>query len=210
MKSPLFKFIILSIILIFLSEIANRVFDFRGLLYNSLSEQLTSKQIKEYLKFQDKWQWVGYFMIPILLLIKTVLITSVLYIGVFFINKSVVTFKSVWRIVINSEFIFLFIPICKIIWFYFFQTEYKLVDIQYFYPFSALNFIDFKELEPWLIYPIQTINLFELAYIIYLSYQLGYLTKSNPDTGIKIVASSYIPALFLWVSIVMFFTLNFS
>ena len=210
MKSPLFKFIILSIILIFLSEIANRVFDFRGLLYNSLSEQLTSKQIKEYLKFQDKWQWVGYFMIPILLLIKTVLITIVLYIGMFFINKSVVTFKVIWKIVINSEFIFLFIPICKIIWFSFFQTEYKLVDIQYFYPFSALNFIDFIELEPWLIYPIQTINLFELAYIIYLSYQIGSLTNTNADTGLKIVASSYIPALLLWVTIVMFFTLNFS
>lgn len=210
MKSPLFKFLILSIILIFLSEIANRVFDFRGLLYNSISEQLTSEQIKDYLEFQDKWQWVGYFMIPILLLIKTVLITSVLYIGVFFINKSVVTFKSVWRIVINSEFIFLFIPICKIIWFYFFQTNYTIEDLQYFFPLSALNFFNYKELEPWLIYPLQTFNLFELAYIIFLSYQLGTLTKTNADTGLKIVASSYIPALLLWVTIVMFFTLNYS
>lgn len=210
MKSPYFKFIVLIITLIFLSEIANVTLNFRGLYYNSISEQLTSEQIKDYLEFQDKWQWVGYFMIPILILIKTVLITSVLYIGVFFINKSVVTFKSVWRIVINSEFIFLFIPICKIIWFSFFQTEYKLVDIQYFYPFSALNFISHKELEPWLIYPLQTINLFELAYIIYLSYQLGLLTKTNPDTGLKIVVSSYIPALLLWVTTVMFFTLNFS
>ncbi len=210
MKSPLFKFLILSIILIFLSEIANRVFDFRGLLYNSLSEQLTSKQVKEYLEFQDKWQWISYFMVPILVLIKTVFITSALYIGVFIFNKSTTTFKKLWEIVINSEFIFLLVPICKIIWFYFFQTEYKLIDIQYFYPLSALNIISYKGLEPWLIYPLQTLNLFELAYVVYLSYQIGNLTKTNADSGLKIVASSYIPALFLWVTIVMFFTLNFS
>ena len=210
MKSPLFKFLILSIILIFLSEIANRVFDLRGLLYNSLSEQLTSKQIKDYLEFQDKWQWVSYFMVPILVIIKTVLITSALYIGVFIFNKYTVTFKKLWEIVLNSEFIFLLVPICKIVWFSFFETEYKLIDIQYFYPLSALNIISYKGLEPWLIYPLQTLNLFELAYIVYLSYQIGNLIKTNADSGLKIVASSYIPALLLWVSIVMFFTLNFS
>lgn len=210
MKAPFFKLTVLSIILIFLSEIANITLNFRGLYFNSLAKQFTSKQIKEYLEFQDKWKLVGYLIVPILVIIKTVLITSVMYIGVFIVNKSVVAFKSVWRIVINSEFIFLFIPICKIIWFSFFQTEYKLVDIQYFYPFSALNFIDHKELEPWLIYPLQTLNVFELAYIIILSYQIGALTKTNADTGLKIVASSYLPALLLWVTVVMFFTLNFS
>jgi hypothetical protein len=210
MKTSFFKYLVLSVILIFLSEIANRTFDFRGLLYNSLSEQLTTKQIKDYLEFQDKWQWISYFMVPIFVIIKTVLITSVLYIGVFIFNKSTATFKELWGIVLNSEFIFLFIPICKIIWFSFFQTEYKLIDIQFFYPLSALNIFDYKDLEPWLIYPLQTINIFEFAYIIYLSYQIGNLTKTNADSGLKIVASSYIPALFLWVTIVMFFTLNFS
>jgi hypothetical protein len=210
MKIPFFKYLVLSVILIFFSEIANRIFDFRGLLYNSLSEQLTSKQIKIYLEFQDKWQWISYLMVPILVIIKTVLITSVLYIGIFISNKSTATFKELWGIVLNSEFILLFLPICKIVWFSFFQTNYKLIDTQLFYPLSALNIFDYKDLEPWLIYPLQTINIFEFAYIIYLSYQIGYLTKTNADSGLKIVASSYIPALLLWVTIVMFFTLNFS
>mgnify|MGYP003395149940 CR=1 FL=1 len=73
-----------------------------------------------------------------------------------------------------------------------------------------LNIIGFKGLEPWLIYPLQTLNLFEIAYIIYLSYQIGYLTKTNADNGLKIVSYSYVPALFLWVVVVMFFTLNYS
>ncbi len=210
MKTPFFKYLVLSVITIFLSEIANTIFDFKGLLSNSLSEQLTSKQIKDYLEFQDKWKWISYLIVPVLIFIKTVLISSILYIGVFVANKSTITFRQLWGIVINSEFIFLLVPVFKIIWFYFFQTEYKLTDIQYFYPLSTINITGYENISPWYIYPLQTINVFEFAYIIYLSYQIGHLTKTNADTGLKIVALSYVPAVFLWVSIVMFFTLNFS
>jgi hypothetical protein len=198
---------ITSILLLILS---NYVLPINKLLINSLSEQLTSKQIKDYLEFQDKWKWISYLIVPVLILIKTVLISSILYIGVFVGNKSTVTFKKIWKIVINSEFIFLLVPVCKIIWFYFFQADYKLTDIQYFYPLSTINITGYENISPWYIYPLQTINVFEFAYIIYLSYQIGHLTKTNADTGLKIVAFSYVPALFLWVSIVMFFTLNFS
>ena len=127
-----------------------------------------------------------------------------------FLNNIKTDFKEVLNIILKVEFVFLSIPIIKLIWFYFFQTNYTLEDIQYFYPLSALNIIGYKGLESWLIYPLQTLNVFELAYIIILSYQIGTVTKTNADTGLKIVGSSYIPALLLWVTIVMFFTLNFS
>jgi hypothetical protein len=210
MKFPFIKCLTLSIILVFFLEIINYILDFRGLLFNSLSEQLTSRQIKDYLEFQDKWKWINYIIIPIFTFIKTILISSVIYIGVFIINKSSISFKQLWGIVINSEFIFLLLPVCKIFWFYFFQTDYKLTDIQYFYPLSAINITGYENISPWFIYPLQTINLFEFIYIIYLAYQIGHLTKTNADTGLKIVVFSYVPALFLWVTIVMFFTLNFS
>ena len=210
MKKIIIRIIQLTAFTLLLGLALNKFLGLNELLNSSLSEQFTSKQLEQYLDFQDKWQWMSYFMVPIFVIIKTVLITSVLYIGVFILNKSTATFKELWGIVLNSEFIFLFIPICKIIWFSFCQTYFTLEDIQKFYPFSALNIIDYKGLEPWLIYPLQTLNLFEIAYIICLSYQIGSLTKTNADTGLKIVASSYLPALLLWVTVVMFFTLNFS
>ena len=154
------KWILLSIVIIILTEITNQVLDFKGLLYNSLSEQLTNKQIQHFFEFQDKWQWVGYIFVPILLLIKTSLIASALYIGTFFFSRVFVTFKQLWAIVINAEFVFLLVPVFKIIWFYFFQTNYKLEDIQYFYPLSALNIVGYKDLDSWLIYLQQVLNLF--------------------------------------------------
>lgn len=210
MNSTFVKYLLLTIALFVLIEITNSVLNYKGLLYNSLSEQLTQKQIQHFFEFQDKWQWVSYVFVPILLLIKTSLIASTLYIGTFFFSKIPVTFKQLWAIVINAEFVFLLVPIFKIVWFYSFQTDYKLEDIQYFYPLSALNIVGYKDLEPWFIYPFQTLNLFELAYWLILAHYIGKTTKTNMDKGLKIVAYSYGPALLLWVVTIMFFTLNYS
>lgn len=210
MKNIYFKIITLSAFSILFGLALKEFLNLNKLLYSSLSEQLTSKQIEQYFEFQDKWQWLGYVFVPIMLIIKTTIIASAIYIGTFFFCKISVTFKQLWGIVVKSEFVFLLVGIFKIIWFYFFQTNYKLEDIQYFYPLSALNIVGYKGLEPWFIYPFQTLNLFELAYWLLLAYYIGKATETNIDRGLKIVATSYGSALLLWVVTIMFFTLNYS
>lgn len=204
------RFFLLAILTISYILLIKIVVNEDVMIYDSISKMYNQNEAKYIYDFQKKWEWLTYILIVLMLFIKGTMISSILYIGAFFLSTTKVTFRQLFDAVINAEFIFLIVGIIKIIWFYFFQTTYNLEDIQYFYPLSALNFIDHKELEPWLIYPLQTLNVFELVYIIVLSYQLGTLTKTNADTGLKIVASSYIPALLLWVTIVMFFTLNFS
>lgn len=204
-----FKYVMLFVLLIFISEVLKSSLDFDKLLYNSLAEKFTSRQIEKVLNIQEKWKWVVYVFIPVYVLIKTIIIASILYIGIFFSNKEV-EFKKVWNVVLNAEFIFLLVPVLKVIWFYFFQNIYTLDDFQYFHPLSALNITGYKGVESWLIYPLQVFNLFELVFIIYLAYQIGHITKTNPDNGLKIVSYSYLPALLLWVTVVMFFTLNYS
>jgi len=176
----------------------------------SYSLSLTEVQLKKMLSVQNKMKWFTFPFIAIFLMIKTVVVASILYIGAFFYSKTNLTFNQLWHITIKSEFLFLFVSIFKIIWFYYFQTTYTLEDIQYFYPLSALNIVGYKGLEPWLIYPFQILNLFELAYWLILAYFIGKITETNMDRGLKIVASSYGSALLLWVVVIMFFTLNYS
>lgn len=210
MKKNYPLFIILFVSQIILFEGTKELLNFNKLVFNTISEQLTTKQVSNYFESQQKWQWVGYAFVPIVLLIKISLITSTLYIGTSFFSKIPVSFKQLWGFVLTAEFVFLLVPIFKIVWFYFFQTNYKLEDIQYFYPLSALNVVGYKGLEPWFIYPFQTLNLFELAYWLILAYYIGKVTQTNMDKGLKIVMYSYGPALLLWVVTIMFFTLNYS
>jgi hypothetical protein len=204
------KYAILCIATILLGELSKNLLNIDKLLYLSLAENLTNNQIQEIFALQIKWQWFGYLFVLIYTLLKTCMIASVLYIGTFFYSKNDVTFKNIWTCVIQAEFLFLLVPVLKIIWLYFFQTNYILEDIQYFYPLSALNIVGYRGLEPWLIYPFQILNLFEVAYWLLLAYFIGKITETNMDRGLKIVASSYGSALLLWVVVIMFFTLNYS
>lgn len=210
LKNSFLIFFFFSIVLIILGEGTKVILDIDTLLYNTMAENLSPLQLNQYFEFQNKWKWVSYFFIPIYILIKTSIVATILYIGTYFFNQKEIAYKSLWNIAIKTEFIFLLVPIFKIIWFYFFQTKSDLTDIQNFYPLSALNIIGYKGLETWFIYPFQVLNLFELTYVIYLGFQIGRLTNTNTDYGLKIVGLSYVPALLLWVATVMFFTLNYS
>lgn len=138
------------------------------------------------------------------------MIAFFLYAGTFFFSKTPIKLKQLWIFVISAEFVLLLVPIFKILWFYFFEPNYNLEDVQYFYPLSALNIVGYEGLDPWLIYPFQVLNLFELAYCLILAYLIGKATETTMDHGLKIVASSYGSALLLWVVVIMFFTLNYS
>ncbi|NJM80540.1 MAG: hypothetical protein HC854_14675 [Flavobacterium sp.] len=201
----------LCIALTVITEFTKSVLHFDQLFYNSLAENLTTKQIENILTLQEKWKWVGYIFVPVYVLLKTLIIASILYVGVFFFSKKEITFKALWNLAIKADFIFLLVPVFKVIWFYFFQTTHTLSDFQSFFPLSAINIIGYKDLETWFLYPLQVFNLFELVYWLVLSYYVGKLAFTEKDKGksmdlgFKIVASSYGSALILWIVVVMFF-----
>lgn len=210
MNNTFTKCLFLSISFLMSNEVVKNLLNFKELLHNSLAEELTSTQIENYFELQNKWQWVGYIFVIAFMFIKTSFIASILYIGCFLLSRNEIKFNELWLIVIKAEYVFLILLILKTIWFYLFQINYTIDDIQYFYPLSALNIVGYRGLEPWLIYPFQVLNLFELAYWLILAYFIGKITQTNMDRGLKIVASSYGSALLLWVAVIMFFTLNYS
>ena len=215
MKNIIYFFILVLFLLI-IGFVGSIILDNEAKLIQYLNENYTTSQVNMYFETKQKWQWFSYSIIPIFLLIKISIIASILYIGTFFYSKAKVTFKQLFNAVVKAEFVFLGVGVLKIVWFYFFLTSYTLVDLQYFFPLSALNIVGYKGLDAWFIYPLQVLNLFELAYWLLLAYFIGKMAftekdKGKPmDLGFKIVASSYGSALLLWVVVVMFFTLNYS
>ena len=201
--------IFLSFISIILALFSNYILNFNVLLVSSLAEQISYEQINKLLDFQEKWEWIGFIITPLLLILKISIIAAILDAGCFFFNKEI-KYKKLFNIVVKAEFIFLLVIVFKTAWFYFFKTDYTLEDLQYFYPLSALNIIGYEGLQPWFIYPFQMLNLFELAYWFILAYLIGKELNENTDKGFSIVASSYGVSILIWVVGVMFFTLNMS
>ena len=203
------NYFFLLLLVFFLGFISKELLNTEELVINSLAEQLTTKQIEKALNFQQKWEWIAYLLLPLLLIIKISIIALILDVGCFFFDKEI-KYKKLFNIVTKADFVFLGVMILKTIWFYVFQQDYTLEDLQYFYPLWALNIVGYEGLETWFIYPFQVINLFEFAYWFILAFLISKELKTTTSKGFSIVASSYGVALVIWVVVVMFFTLNMS
>lgn len=208
MKTNYRLFSLLSISLIFIAVLSTVILNTDEILINSLSDKLSQDQIDEILEKIKKFQWIGLMSIPIILLIKICLISSILYIGIHLGNLTT-TFYNLIGVTIKAEFVFILVGISKLLYFVNFK-EITMDQYYSFYPLSAINIVGSKGVSPWFIYPLQVLNLFELAYWFVLAYLLGKELKISMDKGFKIVASSYGTALLIWVVAVMFLTLNYS
>lgn len=202
-------FLLLAFFMLCFSIISQGILGSEILYINSLADIYTQEQLTETLAFQDKWQWVGYAIVPLLLLLKISIIALVLDIGMFFFEKEI-KYKHIFRDVVKAEFVFLLVIIVKTAWLYFFIPNYTFEDLQYFYPLSALSIIGYESLDAWFVYPLQTLNVFEVAYWVALAYFIGKQLNVSISKSFTIVASSYGVALIVWMVGIVFLTLHIS
>lgn len=207
LSSNFILFTILVFLILLLEEMTIYFLDLNQLLYKSLSEQLTIKQIEKFFSNRSRWSWVKYIVQPVGLFVKTTIISWILAMGGFFFGIEL-SHKKYWNIVLKAEFVFLMMMVAKILWFLFIQPEFSLEEVQQLTPFSLQSFINTSNLPDWIIYPLQLVNFFEVVYWIILC---SFINKvSNTKKGSLIVFSSYGSILFIWIIFIMFLTLNLS
>jgi hypothetical protein len=78
--------IIITLLILLVTEISQKYLNHEELLYNFYSEQLAQEQIEQLLKSQQKWSWLSYTIIPLLIFFRSSLVALCLSIGTFFYN----------------------------------------------------------------------------------------------------------------------------
>lgn len=179
--------------------------------YNSFSEQLTYERSMRLFDELNRLSWINYVFMPVMLLVKFTLISIVLYIGAFFCDlHNKIAFSVIFRIVIASEIVFVFAGLIKFLWFYLFAGNYDLNDISFFYPLSLINLFKISEVNRFWVFPLQAANIFQVLYILILSYGLNRAGKIEKSESDKVVIYSYMPALLFWVVLIMFVSIDTS
>lgn len=206
-QSNLFLFTIIILTAILLSVIINQFLITDNVFYNSFSEQLTFSKIDEFIKQTKEWEWLSYIILSTIYLFKFSLTSFCILIGLFFFNHKV-SFFNIFKVIMLAEIPLVFIPLIKLFWFLFIQTQYTFNDLQYFYPLSALQLFEIKTLATWQIYPLQLLNVFELVYWVLLAYWLKRLLNISLTKGMEVVVASYGTGLLLWVVFITFLSLN--
>ena len=153
--------------------------------------------------------WISYIITLVLMLIKFSAISVLLYIGVFLCDlHKEITLKQIFKVVIISELVFISASIVKLIWFIFFAGNYTLDDMSFFYPLSLINLFNRAEVATYWIYPLQTVNIFQLLYILILALGLSRVSSLKKKDADRVVLGTYIPAIAVWIALIMFISID--
>lgn len=179
------------------------------LYFNALSAKLSDDVIQNIINQTNKWGWVGYVSLPFIYLLKFTLVTTCLSLGYFFAFNRFV-FKKFFATVVFAEAIFLVSLLIRLLWFLVVQTHYDLNSLSVFTPLSAMNFADAEHTPLYWVYPLRTLNIFELIYWLLLAYGLSDSTGQPFGRSLGIVFFSYGMGLLLWIILVMFVTITYT
>jgi hypothetical protein len=172
---------------------------------SALGYNMTSNNIKDSIDFVRKWQWVSYLFIPIALLLRICFTWVCLKAGSFITDKF--TEVSFWKIAIQAEIVFAIGAVAGLLYTEFFVNVETLEQLSA-NPFSLQVFVS-DSLPKWSIYFFNTLNIFELGYVLFLAYLITEESKKKFLPSLKFVASTYLPGLALWVLLVSYLSVVF-
>lgn len=204
-----YYFLLIVLLYVLVSVLTNEYLITADQYYRTFGEKLSTYQIDNIFDLREKWKWLGYLLIPIIISIKVLFVATALKIGAFFSDIHI-RFNKFMHAAVLAETVFVIAMIIKTIWLFIHGNNTDLIYIQYFYPLSAINLVNYKEIAPWSVYAIQVLNLFELLYWFILVFIIKSLIERNFWKSFEFVVSTYGLGLFIWVIFIVFLSLNFS
>lgn len=177
--------------------------------YSAFGTQIGSDRVAALIEMNRKFQWIGYIVFPLLLLIKWLLLSAIIYSGLFLFNQNI-SFNSCFKIIMVAELAVVAAALIKLLYFLFIHHPETTQDIQFFYPLSVTQLLNLKQLPAYLIYPLQQFNLFEVAYWLLIAAGIQAHIQKSFSESLKIVASSYGVALSIWIVFVVFIQVQFT
>jgi hypothetical protein len=206
-KTYLFLLFILALILI--SLISDTFILKENLYYDYFKDQLTYDQVSEILRLKDKWFFINSIFIPVFYLLKFLILSMWLMTGLILLGYKV-SLRKVFHACILSEFVLLIPSIIGLIWFGFIDNAYSLQDVQQYHPLSLLSLFDNAHVDSWLIYPLQLVSIFQLAYIFALAFGIRYAIDKDYKISLSITFPVYLVGIAIWVIFVAFLTLSYT
>lgn len=180
------------------------------LYYYTLSEQFTSEQINKFISFQNvTWrQLVGYGLIPVIIIIRVLYTSLCLFVGNL-VNETNWNYKTIYTLSIKSDIAFTFSQICNF-YYYAISDNFRTIEDLGVNCCSVLKIVGIKNIPNWLIFALNSINIFELIYVILLILFIKNCFKITYIKSIVFVLLTYCIGNYLYVTGLTFLYLNFS
>jgi hypothetical protein len=201
-----YYFIVICFTSFILSVLLNEFIITNKVFYNSYADKLNIERIRHLYELISQIKWINYIISPLGYFLKFLIITLILLTGdIIFETK--IGFKKLFGAVVIAESIFLIQEAAKVFWFLFIEKPETISDIGRFNILSIYSLFTENEIYPWLIYPFKVANVFELLYWIVLAYLIKIQTEIEYDKALKLVLSTYVPAVLIWIIFIMYLSI---
>ena len=198
----------ISLLIIFFTYFIQSTYLTESVFYNTYAANMSSERIELLLENIKKYQWLGYSLLPVLLLIKVLYNSFILITGTLLVDRNF-RFPDLFNVCLKAEMVFLLMFVGKIITLNFFKHIDVTGDIN-FIPVSLANFFTTTSLPKWLIYPMQTFNIWEVLYCIVGSCLFAAQFDMPRKKAALLFCGSYISGLLIIMVISIFLILSFS
>src|SRR5699024_6344882 len=174
--------------------------------YRSHSDQRTQQNIENLLGITSQYWWIDYLLTPVLLTFKVSYTTICISIGIILTNIDF-KFKTIFKVALLAEVVFVLAQVSYLVNIFFHVDTLTLETAANYYPLTILSYFGSKNVVQWLQYPLQTLNLFEVAYMVVIAWLLSKHWKEDFMESLAVVVPSYATGLLLWLIFVTFITL---
>ncbi len=176
--------------------------------FSSFESFLSMKKIEEIIKFNKKFEWLSYVLLPLFNIFKYTLVSIVIFIGVKLFEIDL-NFRDCFKITLLAELVSIISSISRTLYLYIYPPmNYEY--LQNFNPLGLSTFLNLNSISKFLIYPLQQLNLFEMLYWLLLAYGIKMHGGINYKKALQITSLSYGVGLLIWCIFIVFIQLQFS
>lgn len=176
--------------------------------FNTFAENLSSDRIQKLYQNNKEWEWLGYFLLPLLYLVKIAYVSFCLTTASL-LNIEEGNYKANFNVSLKADYIFIVMMLVRFTWLFFFKEINTLTDLGYI-PGSILNLFNIDKIPKWIIYPLQTCNIWEVLYCLIGTSMYSIQFGVSKTIAAKQFCIPYLIGLFIWILVVVFLTLQFS
>ncbi len=198
-------FLGLIVFLLFISIIQKKLFFTENLYYQTYGEQLSIERIDEMWEVGKQWEWIGYLLLPVIILLRVSFTALCLYTGLFFGSHQDKSFGACFNIALKADMVFAVAAAGNLIYFLFAGAA-TLADLS-ISPFSLLFYVYHPQMPVYLNYPLALVNVFEILYWLLLAAFVAYAFRKTFAKGMEFVFQTYGVGLLLWVLVMILITM---
>jgi hypothetical protein len=178
------------------------------LYFNSYIEQMAEERISMIIDSKDKYWWVSYISIPLIIILQILFITLCLNIGTLLYDIKI-KYTEILKIVTKGLFLYFVIQL------FFLTIGYLTTELNSFQDLNKLNFYSLSsifsnsELPLWLNTILSYLSIIEFIFILIISYGFKSFFNFNYAESFNFVFSIYGTGLLFWVILIAFIISSF-